>query len=156
MNNELIKLIDEVAKYGIQPNLVVNNREVELERNLVKLYSLQLDLPEEFDENVHPEFERPLSNLRTNIESNFPNFGYYKVILDINNFEDWDDIGTGDAIDDLHDIIKDLLEVKWRLQNNGDTDGHWYLKFAFGAHIKEHILNILKYMIEIRRRKITE
>ena len=151
MTNELLKLIDEIAKYGIQPNLTVETKEVDLERNLAKLLSLQFDLSFEFDSNDYPDLKPSLTDLRNNIESNFSKFGFYKTILDITNFKDYNDVGTGDAVDDLHDIINELLEVKWRLENNSTANGLWYLKFAFDAHIKDHILDLLKYMNELKQ-----
>ncbi len=36
--------------------------------------------------------------------------------------------GTGDAVDDLSDIIKDLKQINWRLQNTSYLDTIWYVE----------------------------
>jgi len=70
-----------------------------------------------------PDFERPkYSNIRKNIESNFKDFGLYKLVIDHNDT----DKGIGDAVDDLTDIILDLWEIKWRIETNSLADGLWY------------------------------
>lgn len=146
MVNELIAVIDEIAQYGQQPDLAGDNRMLKLERSLVELYRLQLDVPDVRLEEDSPDYNAALPGLRENIESNFPYFGHYKVVTDMSALTEQADVRTGDAIDDLHDIIQDLLEVKWRLQNASSTDGLWFFKYIFSTHIKEHLVDLLKYM----------
>ena len=52
----------------------------------------------------------------------------------------------GDAIDDLSDIIYDLLEVKWRKENNSENDACFFFELLFSNHIQEHLLGLLNYM----------
>ena len=54
----------------------------------------------------------------------------------------------GYAVDDLSDIILDLLEVKWRIENNNLADGIWYFKLIFQSHTQQHIINLLRFMKE--------
>lgn len=144
---ELIPTINEIVKYGLEPSLEVTDKEKLLEINLVKIYSLYFDIGYEFDEATYQDFDLShLPGIRQNVASNFKDFGFYKVILDINNLEGLKDNGMGDAIDDLTDIIIDLLEIKWRIENNSWADGLWYFQFIFYAHTQQHLLDLLNFM----------
>ncbi len=143
---ELIPTINEIAKYGLQPNLTEVDKEKSLAKSLVKIYNLYFDIDYEFDETDYPEFDNgKLISVRQNVESNFKDFGFYKLVLEINDMVN-DKIGLGDAVDDLSDIIKDLIEVKWRIENNSLNDGLWFFDFIFKAHTEKHILDLLNYI----------
>jgi len=144
---DLIPTIDEIVKYGLQPNLTVTDKEKLLERNLVKIYDLYFDIEYKFDETDFPDFDKSqLPDIRQNVESNFQNYGFYKTILDINDIDNLMDNAIGDAIDDLSDIIIDLLEIKWRIENNSLADGLWFFELIFNSHTQQHMLDLLNYM----------
>ena len=144
---DLIPTIDEIVKYGLQPNLTVTDKEKLLERNLVKIYDLYFDIEYKFDETDFPDFDKSqLPDIRQNVESNFQNYGFYKTILDINDIDNLKDNAIGDAIDDLSDIIIDLLEIKWRIENNSLADGLWFFELIFNSHTQQHMLDLLNYM----------
>ena len=144
---ELIPTINKIVKFGLEPKLTEVNKQESLEKNLVKIYSMYFDVDHKFDEKDYEEFDsQKFPNIRHNVESNFENFGFYKTILDINNFENHQEDAIGDAVDDLTDIIKDLLEVKWRIENNSLEDGLWFFNFIFRSHTQQHILDLLNYI----------
>jgi hypothetical protein len=144
---ELIPTINEIVKYGLQPNLTVTDKEKFLERHLVKIYDLYFDIEYKFDETDFPDFDKTqLPDLRQNVESNFKDYGFYKTILDINDIDNLKDNAIGDAIDDLSDIIADLLEIKWRIENNSLADGLWFFELIFYSHTQQHILDLLNFM----------
>jgi len=144
---DLIPTINEIVKYGLEPNLTVTDKEKLLEKNLVKIYNLYFDIKFDFDETDYSDFDKThLPNIRKNIESNFKGYGFYKTILDINDTNNLKDIALGDAIDDLNDIIIDLLEIKWRIENNSLADGLWFFELMFYSHFQQHILDLLNYM----------
>lgn len=144
---ELIPTINEIVKYGLQPNLTVTNKEKLLERNLVKIYDLYFDIEYKFDERDFPDFDKSqLPDIRQNVESNFKDYGFYKTILDINDIDNLKENAIGDAIDDLTDIITDLLEIKWRIENNSLADGLWFFELTFYSHTQQHILDLLNFM----------
>jgi hypothetical protein len=120
-----------------------------LERDLVRLYVMQWEVQCVFDDKEYPEWDRSLPDLRKNIANNFPNFGWYKVVLNPDDMTEYNEIGLGDAVDDLHDIIREILEVKWRLEYNSVDNGLWFFKFIFSAHIKEHLIGLLKYLNDL-------
>lgn len=144
---ELIPTINEIVKYGLQPNLNVTDKEKLLEKDLLKIYNLYFDIEYKFDETEYPIFDKgKLPNIRQNIENNFKDFGFYKTILDINDIDNLKDNTIGDAIDDLSDITLDLLEIKWRIENNSLADGLCYFQFIFYGHTQQHILDLLNYL----------
>ncbi len=144
---ELIPTINEIVKYGLQPNLVITDKEKLMERHLVKIYNLYFDIEYKFDEADFPDFNKSkLPDIRKNVESNFKDYGFYKTILDINDIANLKDNAIGDAIDDLSDIISDLLEIKWRIENNSLADGLWYFQLIFYGHTQQHILDLLNFI----------
>lgn len=149
---ELISTINEIVKYGLNPNLNDVNKEELLEKHLVKVYDMYFEISNENDDTDYPDFDKSLFlDIRKNIESNFKSFGFYKVIIDKNDFSNMTEYSLGDAIDDLVDITLDLLEVKWRVENNSLNNGLWYFKFIFRVHTKQHILDLLNFMQQIEK-----
>lgn len=57
-----------------------------------------------------------------------------------------EDLAIGYSIDDSTDIIADLLEIKWRIENNRIDDGLWFFELIFKRHTQEHIIDLLTYM----------
>ena len=148
--NELIPTINQIVQYGLEPSISVKDSLKSLEKNLVEIHRLSFDIVYELDNNDYSEFDKSvIPNIRQNIESNFKNFGYYKTVNNIEYIEDLSDCTIGDAIDDLNDIIIDLLEIKWRSENNSLNDGLWYFELIFHSHTKQHILNLLNYIKQI-------
>lgn len=144
---ELIPTISEIVKYGLNPNLNVTDKEELLERHLVKIYDLYFDIEYKYDDTDFPDFNKSqLPDIRHNVSSNFEDFGFYKTILDINDIDNLQGHAIGDAIDDLSDIITDLLEIKWRIENNSLADGLWYFQLIFNGHTQQHILDLLNFM----------
>jgi hypothetical protein len=144
---ELIETIGEIIKFGLQPNISVPDRDKALERGLVKIYNLYFDISYQFDNRDYPDFNKlELLDIRHNVESNFTDFGFYKNVLDYNDIDNLKECGIGDAIDDLTDIITDLLEIKWRIENNSLANGLWYFELIFKSHTQQHILDLLNFM----------
>ncbi len=144
---ELLPTITEITKHGLQPNLEIADKEKLLEINLVTIYYLYFNINYKFDNTDYTDFNRlKLPNIRKNVASNFKHFGFYKKMIYNNNIECLNENAIGDAIDDLTDIITDLLEVKWRIENNSLADGMWFFEFTFRSHIQLHMLDLLKYM----------
>ena len=144
---ELIPTIDEIVKYGLNPNLTETDNEKLLERNLVKIYDLYFDIQYKFDERDFPDCDKiEYSKIRQNITSNFKDFGLYKTIIDISDVYNLNENATADALDDLTDIIMDLLEIKWRIENNSLEDGLWFFEMIFHSHTKQHVLDLLNFM----------
>ncbi|RSK31735.1 DUF5063 domain-containing protein [Hymenobacter metallilatus] len=143
---ELIAAINEVIKYGLQPNLKTEGRNRELEKNLVRIYSYYFDIAFEFDDKDYPQFNKKIDTIRQNVTSNFPEFCFYKKVSDINDIDNSQEDHIGDAIDDLTDIIIDMWEIKWRIENNSLADGLRFFELIFYSHTQQHIIDLLNYM----------
>jgi len=149
MINELILAIDEITRFGLYPNVDDDSNEQTLEKCLVKIYNLYFDVEGMFDEMDYTEFDKSnLTDIPQNVQSNFGHFGSYKIFMDTSDMYNECDFAIGCAIDDLSDIIYDLLEVKWRIENNSAADGVWHFKMIFPVHTRQHIICLLKFINE--------
>ena len=149
MTKQLIRTINQIVKFGLEQNIEISKdeRNLVLEKSLISIYSLYFEIQYEYDNTHFEEYDDiKYVNIRKNIESNFPDFGYYTIALDLMDINNKDNMAIGDAIDDLSDIILDLLEIKWRMENNSVEDGLWYFNFSFENHIQQHILDLLNYV----------
>jgi hypothetical protein len=149
---ELIEIINQVTKYGLSPKVEVENKEKNLEKNLIKLYSKYFEIDYEFDENQNDDFDikAMFPDVIDNVKSNFIDFGWYNTVRNPENIYNPENT-IGDAIDDLSDIIYDLLEIKWRKENNSENDAWWFFELIFNTHTQQHLLDLLNYM---KKRKV--
>ena len=144
---KLVQAINEIIKYGLNPKVQIKNKEQDLERHLVKLYQLSFEIEYNFDERKFQDFNKStLPNIRENVAKNFPEFRWYHTILNSPEIMQKAKLATGDAIDDLADIIQDLIEIKWRFENNSEANGWWFFEFIFKAHSKNHLIDLLHYL----------
>ncbi len=151
--NELIDIIDNITKYGLSPNIAIGDKETDLEANLVRLYAKYFEVQYNSDSIRYKAFPKNLfPDVIENVKSNFKDFGWYHVVLNMVDIFQEPEEATGDAIDDLSDIIYDLLQVKWRRENNSEDDALWFFQFIFQAHTQEHLLGLLKYIKEKRNK----
>ena len=148
---ELIPTINEIIKFGLFSNLKDKEKEIVLEKNLIKIYCLYFEINYEFDDRDYADYDKTeLKIIQNNIKSNFEKYGFYKTAIGtINEIDNLTKCGIGDAIDDLTDIIFDLSEIKWRIENNSENDGLWFFKLIFKTHTQQHILDLLNYMKQI-------
>ena len=147
--SELRNLIDKITEFGINPKVELTNKNDILKKLLVGIYSEYLNVEFEFDEKDYedePEFD--YKEILENVKSNFPDFGWYSMVLDSNKMEPNIEIGCGDELDDLTDIIKDLLAVKWRMENTSENDALWSFEFSMRNHCEQHLVDLLKRLKE--------
>lgn len=145
--NELLNIINEITKYGLNPSLEHTDKEKDLEKNLVALYKKYFEIKFIFDEKDYADFDDlGLKNIRENVSSNFPSFGFYHNLAELHKLENKADLVVGDAVDDLTDIILDLLEIKWRAETNSESDAWWYFELIFYSHTQQHLIDLLNFM----------
>ena len=145
--NEIINIIDEITKYGLNNNLNIQDKEIDLEKNLIKIYSKYFSITYEFDDSDYQDFNKvKLPNIIENVKSNFPDFGFYHEVLDCHELNKEPNNAVGDGIDDLSDIIFDLLEIKWRNEYNSPNDALWFFELIFRTHTQQHIISLLNFM----------
>ena len=73
----------------------------------------------------------------------FPEYGYYAAT---DPSEPISDSLTGDAIDDLADIVGELSEALWREEALGADDAHWHLRWSFEMHWGHHLRSLGLYL----------
>lgn len=119
-----------------------------LEKHLAIIYRDGLNL----SNMVEPSTEEPESieykTLRNELEQNFQELGFYHKVLNIHEISKEPELATGDALDDLTDIVKDLKEI---LTLTDDNTFLWQLQFNFNSHFKEHLINLINYLNELKR-----
>lgn len=145
--NKLLKLINRITEFGLINNVKSGNKELEIQQLLVEIYSEYLSLETEFDDEDYgdePSFDYDV--IKKNVETNFPDFGWYHSIRESHKIMPDADIVAGDAIDDLTDIIKDLLEVKWCFENSSEKNAKWVLSDLMRTHSEQHLVDLLKYL----------
>ena len=148
--SKLRELIDKITEFGINPKVDLIDKIDVLKKLLVGIYSEFLNLEFEFDEtdyNEEPDFD--YNEIKKNVKSNFPDFDWYSMVLDSNKMEPDVEIGIGDEIDDLIDIIKDLLAVKWRMENTSEKDALWHFELSMRTHSEQHLVDLLKRLKEV-------
>ena len=147
--SKLRELIDKITEFGINPKVDLIDKIDVLKKLLVGIYSEFLNLEFEFDEtdyNEEPDFD--YNEIKKNVKSNFPDFDWYSMVLDSNKMGPDIEIGIGDEIDDLIDIIKDLLAVKWRMENTSENDALWHFELSMRTHSEQHLVDLLKRLKE--------
>jgi hypothetical protein len=145
--NEIEKYIKRITEFGLSDKVQSDNKELEIQKLLVGLYFEYLNLEAEFDdEDFEEEPTFDYDAIKKNVEANFPDFGWYHSILESHLIIPDAYLVTGDAIDDLSDIIKDMLEIKWQFENTSEKNAKWCFKDLMQTHSEQHIVNFLKYM----------
>jgi len=145
---ELIEIINEIVKYGLNSNIKIADKEKDLEMNLVKLYSKYFEINYQSEKNDYKGFDKKqiYPNVIENVKSNFKDFVWYHSILNLDEILKEPETGTGDAIDDLSDIIYDLLEIKYRKENNSENDAWRFFELIFYGHTQQHLIDLLNYL----------
>jgi len=155
---ETVKLIERVTEFATNPDVKSVNKILELKQLLVSIYSkyLNIEKTEDVEKEYKDDFEFPYNDLKINVGKNFPNLDWYISVWDVHKIEYEKQqttpkicSGLGDPIDDITDILKDLLEVKWRFENNSENDALWYFHFLMKHHSEQHLVNLLKYLKDL-------
>ena len=145
--NKLYSLIDQTIKYGLDSNYSNRKSISSLKKALVEILFFHLDNEFECDDINYPDINRSqYSYIKENLEMNFPDFGNFKNFKNISDLTNLEDVLIQNVILDLNDIIIDLIEVKYRLQNNGNFAGTDTFDFLFETGMKNKILNVINYL----------
>ena len=145
--SKIKKLIDRIVEFGTNEKLESENKVLEIQRLLVGIYAEYLNVETEFDPT---DYDEPLNldydGIRSVVMEHFPDFGWYHSAWESHKIIEDADLVTEDSIDDLADIIKDLIEVQWRLENNSEKDGIYHFEYLMKNHSEQHLVNFLKYL----------
>lgn len=103
---------------------------------------VQLDLDEGDDA---PEIEFEL--LYEKWGKRFVSFGYYPDVAP--DADPLEESSIGDAIDDLADISRDLLEAKWYADRGRLDNAIWTFRFGYQSHWGRHLHDLRRYVYYI-------
>ena len=119
-----------------------------LKRALVNLYNDYLTITPQYIDGKDKEILEPYTykQLYKIIVENYPELGLYEIVLHPLKFNQ--EIAIGDAVDDLTDIVRDMLEVKAYLEVS-DPNATWHFHFLMQAHTEQHLVDLLKYLKDI-------
>lgn len=151
MVNRLSNLIEEITKYGLNSNYSNKKHLYNLQKKLIELLHFYMDNEFLCDDIEYPDFERNnYSYIIDNLKINFPYLGSYKCFANILDLTNTQDIIIQNTFTDLNDIILDLLEVKYRLENNGEYAGTDTFDFLFNIGMKQKIINVICYIYQLK------
>ena len=145
--SKLKSLINRITEFGTNPNVESENKTDEIQKLLVGIYSEYLNLNAEFydcDFDDEPNFD--YESIKKNVVANFPEFSWYHSVWECHKIIPNADLVTGDSIDDLTDIIKDSLEVKWCFENTTEKNAKWHFYDLMRIHSEQHLVGLLKYL----------
>ncbi|MBA3708982.1 MAG: DUF5063 domain-containing protein [Planctomycetes bacterium] len=91
-----------------------------------------------------PDVDYPA--LRERTIRRFPMFGYYNIPEFITSKLMESPLITGDAIDDLTDIARDLMDVRWCWEHTSPNDAMWHFRIGFETHWGGHLRNLQWYI----------
>jgi hypothetical protein len=111
-----------------------------LDRLLVAYHDTRDAAP---DSETHPP-SLDYDEVRERVQRSFPGFGYYAWSAP--EALPGDAVMTGDAIDDLADIYKELSGVAWLSENSSIADAAWHFRFGFRSHWGRHLLDLRSYL----------
>ena len=145
--NELNRIIDNLTSFGTKPNSCKAENLCNLKVLLIDLYRLFLHVSHDFDSEDYPNSpEINYNTIRKNVTLNFPELGYYHSITESYKVSKEPIIIKGDAVDDLTDIIIDVLDVRWRMDNTSVNDALWHFDTSMKIHSEQHLVNLLTYL----------
>ena len=100
-----------------------------------------------FDETDYPDCpDQNYQSLRDLVSSKFPSLGYYYVATPIEPTNDAE-VTIGDAVDDVADILRDLVEVQWYFENTSVEYALWHYENSYKFHWSRHLRDLQSYLL---------
>ena len=121
--------------------------ELELAKALDELaHAYHFGIPADGSDEDDSDLEPPgyPDGLYHRVAERFPSLGYYAVAdpSELTSKE----LLVSDAIDDIADIVRDLMEVAWRAKNQSEDDARWYFRLLFEIHWGRHLRELSFYL----------
>lgn len=112
---------------------------------LAAAYHSTPDVP--CDDVLEPEDSTTDAQMRALATAAFPDFGFYTVVRPDEKPERWDQRPmTGDAIDDLADIARDMEQVERLWESGRAEDAGWQFRFGYRTHWGRHLQDLRSYV----------
>lgn len=131
-------------------NLSPEDRQHELIEKLNKLELACLALP-----NVEPDTDDDAQSPNTHMDRRrtlgaaFPELGVYHKVRP-SPPEDAEEIGFGDAANDLADILRDADDALWVERCQSLPNAVWQARFNYEHHFGSHLADLRSYLYRLR------
>ncbi len=141
--NEFTELAQEYCNWVESEGNKGEDRLFYLQVLLSKLYCWGIQLPGCEATDLLESDEKPDLNHQDIIDKfkEFP-VQYYSMIFNAQNIPSEEPV-TGDVIDDLADIYKDLKDGLWYLSRGSEVDAVFHWRFSLGVHWARHALGAM-------------
>jgi len=101
----------------------------------------------EYDDNDYPEPpNKNYAALRELVSKRFPELGFYQTVDPEISDEKESKVLTGDAVDDLVDIIGDVQDIRWYLENTTINNAKWHFEFSYRSHWGLHLRELQLFL----------
>ena len=141
---EFVELVEgkSSAQKKIIPLLVKNLDQLALAYHFI---DIRVSNAKDYPDPLHHSYDQ----IRFIVTAQFSTFGFYNVPHDIATKICQTHFMTGDAIDDLADIVLALKEILWRWQNTSIEDALWNYRFTFETHWGTHLRDLQRYVHDL-------
>ena len=129
--------------------LQAEDRQKQLLQALSRLELACLDLPDVEPDDQDGNSPNTYDSRRALVASAFPEFGLYRTIRSA-SVDEVEEVGVGDAIDDLADILRDIDGALWTEASQSETNAIWEAKFSYEHHSGEHLVDLRSYLYRLR------
>lgn len=101
----------------------------------------------EYDQKDYPDPpEKDYAGLREKLTLRFPELEFYYTVESQISKEANVEVLTGDALDDLVDIVGDIQDVKWYLENTTINNAKWHFEFSYRSHWGLHLRELQLFL----------
>ena len=145
---DLYKTLNEIIEFGEKS---LPGKEETAIRFMSLLSAIQhyfYVTPDQYDDLHYsdpPSFD--MKKIKKHTNHNFPEFGKYNRILDVTEKKCKPE--TGNANDDIANVLSTLMTVKWFFDKTSKKNGAYHFKNLFKDHLGNSIADILKYGINM-------
>ncbi|MEL7168094.1 MAG: DUF5063 domain-containing protein [Bacteroidota bacterium] len=95
--------------------------------------------------------ERNYAQTRQRVSTRFPMLGLYNTVVDVTEQVGNTALATGDAIDDLTDIVNELQAVLWCWEHESPANALWHFWDSYHHHWGEHLRRLQLYLYCLER-----
>lgn len=122
----------------------------ELNFSCLKLNEVKTEYKNQIEEQNIQQIKRLTDNqVRPFISKSFPDLGFYWSTLNPNEMAKEPEFGTGDAIDDIVDIYKDLKEGFEHYKNGNLGEATYVWTYGYETHWGEHLVELQAMLYDL-------
>lgn len=144
------QLIEAIKSYLNVINDLTDDESEAIERLISSLDHLAFiarNISFQFNDREYPEPpEIDYSEIRQAVQSRFPSLGFYNIAGNISDNVGDSEMHTGDSIDDISDIAKDMKDILWYFDNTSTDNALFYFDMGFKSHWGRQLRELQLYL----------